>query len=202
MSKSVLLSNQSESLSLLELHSGGLSPAETLRILGQLVTEIRLLHNSEKLHRAISIEVVSVCRATLEVSLGTFPEKTVSFGGPRCDFETCPPELQRSELLQVPSDLAAAKRLLNEAGLSFDPVRIDIYQLGALLCRLLTGKSVEKYLQSPKTKNSIPVDILRLIERALGYHAEECYTELKDLERDISELIRNSPIPVPDFSND
>jgi hypothetical protein len=46
-----------------------------------------------------------------------------------------------------------------------DPRRIDAYQLGTLLCRLLTGGPSADYLRSPRVKAKVPARLQPLLER-------------------------------------
>ena len=57
------------------------------------------------------------------------------------------------------------------AGHALDPRRIDIYQLGTLLCRLLTGESVLAYMYDPTVKAQVPAAARSLLDRALGHDA-------------------------------
>src|SRR5262249_35818367 len=49
-----------------------------------------------------------------------------------------------------------------------DPRQIDVYGLAAILCRLLTGKSADAYLRSPRVKGSLSESRQQFFERALG----------------------------------
>jgi len=90
MSKSVPLANQSDSLSSLLLRKGVLSPPEALQIFEPLVSKIRQLPESGRLHLAISIEAISASRLFSEATLTETPEKSCAFGGVYFDFEICP----------------------------------------------------------------------------------------------------------------
>ena len=64
--------------------------------------------------------------------------------------DSCPPELAGAGAVRLPAEIEAARQELARAGVALDPRRIDVYQLGALLCQLLTGQAVSAYLSQPE----------------------------------------------------
>ena len=161
----------SASLSVGSLHSllkqrRVLTPGDSSAIVRQLLEQVQALHAAGRIHRAIGAETVSVDAAG-RVMLGP-PPAMVLLGG---DAESLP-ELGRTAPRELPADLAAARQVLAAAGVAVDPRRIDVYQLGALLCRMLTGQSAGAYLRSPTVRGGAR-PAAAVLERAFGHDASE-----------------------------
>ncbi len=90
--------------------------------------------------------------------------------------------------LHIPTALTEARQVLDSAKINIDPVQIDLYQLGALPCRLLSGSSVESYLRSPRTKEKIPPQLRSIIDRALGYQESNRFSSAADFGAALSAL--------------
>jgi serine/threonine protein kinase/WD40 repeat protein len=82
--------------------------------------------------------------------------------------ESIPPELHSSLPMTLPKDIAAAQVELQKAGTKLQPHDIDFYQLGALLCRLITGQSADAYRRSPRAKGRVPAALREVLELSLG----------------------------------
>lgn len=95
-----------------------------------------------------------------------------------CDFgsgsrrEKTPFPLRHEGLLRLPRDIAAANEQLRALGIAFDVRRVDVFQLGALLCRLITGKTADAYLRSARMKRRVTAEIQPILERALSDGAD------------------------------
>ncbi len=169
MSKSIVGSAASRGLKAILAERGALPAAEALTIFRQLLAGVRTLHADGRTHRAIGPDAVRLDLAG-EATL-TAPGPVREFDGSSADPESCPPELFAVGAVRLPAEIEAARQELLRAGVALDPRRIDVYQLGALLCRMATGESVAAYLRSPRTKSKVPAAIRPLIDRALGYRA-------------------------------
>jgi formylglycine-generating enzyme required for sulfatase activity/serine/threonine protein kinase len=145
---------------------GPLAADEALTILRQVAEELARWHAQGRLHRSIGLQTV-ISTGEGRVHLAPAPGIR-SFGGPDVDEEACPWELQTERVVQVPDGLQAARAALADAGIELDPRRIDIYQSGVLLYRLLTGTSVIEYLRSPLSKSQLPPDLRTLVDGCLG----------------------------------
>src|SRR5262249_429484 len=66
------------------------------------------------------------------------------------------PELRGVGPVRLPAGIEEARQALARAGCDLDPRRIDVYQLGTLLCRLLTGDPAAAYLRSPRLHPTLP----------------------------------------------
>lgn len=154
-------------LSELLQQEGALSAEVTIRLVRQLAEQVRDLHAQGRIHRAIGLSKIhgedlqSAC-------LADSPEALV-LGGRHSDPNGCPPELAEGDEVLLPADMTEAASLLEKSGRSIDPRRIDVYQLAALLVRLLSTSSVRDYLTSPKARGAIPGDLRPLVDNALGY---------------------------------
>ena len=147
---------------------GPLPEGEALAVLRRLLADLRALHASGRTHRGIRADAVRITPEGI-ASLAEPPAALVC-GGDDADPEACPPELRGVGPVRLPAGIEEARQALARAGCDLDPRRIDVYQLGTLLCRLLTGEPAAAYLRSPRVKASVPPSIRPLLERALGYH--------------------------------
>ncbi|MCU0880607.1 MAG: serine/threonine-protein kinase, partial [Pirellulaceae bacterium] len=170
---------------------GKLPWAEALQLVGHAALCVRDLHESERLHGAISIQAIRVDPSTRAITLLP-PGKSCSFGGPFSAPDHCPLPLRRRDVMDLPTDANAARQRMADAGISFDPTWIDVYQLGTLLCRLGTGEPVSAYLSSPRTKAGVPHAIQTLIDRALGYPEDARFTEASQFLSALQQTLRDA----------
>ena len=91
-----------------------------------------------------------------------------SFGGEDADLASCPPELAGEQAVVLPTEREKAEGILRQCGRTMDPRRIDTYQLGVLLCRLLTGESIIAYMYSPVVKAKVPQIARAVLAQMLG----------------------------------
>ena len=169
-------------------------PGDALKILIQLAGQVAGLHQQGQLHRAISAESGSY-DASRAITLSPPSDDDVLFGGAQTDEERCPPELRTSQPIGIPQDLFSARRILGDRGVPLDPVQIDVYQLGTLLCRLLTGEPIQSYLCSPRTKGRVPSALQPMIERAIGYGSER-FSEARQLADALRQQLADSQPPT------
>ncbi len=166
-----------------------LPAAEAVEIVQQLAREIAQRHESGRLHLRIAVETVSYNSDTGRAELGEPLHEASSFGGAESDDEFCPPELQQARSVLMAVDLSAARAALQLAGLAaVDPRRVDIYQLGTLLCRLLTGQSVNAFLSRPRVAAKVPPEARDLIERMLGHDPQRAIRSAEELLRALETL--------------
>jgi len=159
------------------------SAKEALLLVRNLAAQVRALHQQGQTHRAIDAESVSVDER-LQPQLAD-PPATRRFGAECSDPEFCPPELAEADRLELPEKIEEAAETLRSGGHQFDPRRVDLYQLGTLLCRLLTGESIRSYMYSPTTKANVPAVARSVLERMLGYDGD---SRLEDCDRLIEAL--------------
>lgn len=148
---------------------GGLSPRDCVRAIRELTQQVLQWHAVDRLHRAIQLDDLHWPRETEHPVLQAPIEEAIEFGGPFANPDLCPPELRGSRTVSMPADLSEAQRALTEHGALFQPSRIDVYQLGTLLCRLISGKSIRTYLSSPATMSRVPKLARTVIDRCVGY---------------------------------
>ncbi len=148
---------------------GRLSPRDCLHVLREMAIAVAKWHADNRLHRAIHFEQLDWPREAEQPQLPEPSSEPVEFGGPFADADLCPPELRGSRTVLVPCSKSEAHRVLTEHGALLSPDRIDVYQLGTLLCRLICGKSIRAYLSSPATMSRVPKLIRSVIDRCIGY---------------------------------
>ena len=176
-----------------------LPTAQAVEIVQQLAHVIAQRHESGRLHLHIAAETVSYHSDTGQAALGEPLQVASAFGGAESDDEFCPPELH-GRSVQISVNLTTARDALRAAGLeNVDPRRIDVYQLGALLCRLLTGQSVHDFLSRPRVAAKVPLNARNLIERTLGHDpqhairsAEELLVALNTLAASVTQVSSNA----------
>jgi serine/threonine protein kinase len=159
---------------------------DSLRLIQQVAVVVQSLHRSGRIHRAIDADTVTVDDQQ-RAQLAPAPALR-RLGGDCSDPEYCPPDLAEGDALELPEALDAAAALLQARGHTLDPRRIDIYQLGTLLCRLLTGHSVLNYMYTAHGKTDVPAVAHPLLERALGYDASARFNDADSLLSGLDEV--------------
>ncbi len=150
------------------LELGPLPLDEAMRLLVQVARRVSEWHAQGMLHRELRPEEILLGATTEEFSLEEPSADPVLFGGPHWDPEKSPVEFASVGPFHVPLRISEAQAAIAAQKLKLEPAQIDIYQLGVLLIRLLTGESVTAYLSSPKTKSRIPESWRSMLDRALG----------------------------------
>ena len=87
--------------------------------------------------------------------------------GCACNREMTPLPLRNLGPFKLSREIVSAAMMLDLLGLDPDPRSIDLFQLGALLCRLLTGRSADAYLRSARVRQQVPEVIRPVLDRAL-----------------------------------
>ncbi len=157
---------------------GGVPFPQSLEWIRRLAEQVAGWHESGRLHRAIVPD--AVCLGGDARPLLTEPVAEPVRPGDHCELAALFPELARVMALELPAEVAAARARLVESGIMLDPRQIDLFQLGALWCRMMTGESVAAYLRSPQVKGKVPVDLRPLLERALGRGGPECFRDARE----------------------
>lgn len=180
------------SLAALLADRGALPAAEALTLFREVLAKVQTLHAAARVHRGISPQTVEVDDRGAVSLAEPAPEATFP-----TDVNLCPPELADVQPLSVPVNLAEACAVLAARGLDLDPRRIDVFQLGALLLWLVTGRPVLHYLRSPLAKAKVPVALHSVIDRALGYNANERIGDVDQLRTAFLSATRMTPSPSP-----
>ncbi len=163
---------------------------DSLLLVHRLALQVRTLHQNGRTHRAISPAAVSVDEK-LRPQLGA-PAGPRRFGGEDSDPEFCPPQLAAAEGLELPEGIEAAAAVLKKNGQALDPRRIDVYQLGTLLCRLLIGEPVLGYMYDPTVKAKVPFVARPVLEGALGDNARGPFGDCEELIEALEQAIRQA----------
>lgn len=166
---------------------------ESLKLIRRLALQVQSLHRGGRTHRAIGPATVSIdekLRPQLEPSAGSR-----SFGGDHPDQEFSPPELADADAVALPEGIETAVAVLEQGGHSLDPRRIDVYQLGTLLNRLLTGESILAYLYSPTANAKVPAAVRPVLQRALGHDAANRFEDCDGLIEALDEALPQAESP-------
>jgi len=170
------------------LSRGGLFAGhEACRLVARVAGEIAELHAEGRLHLSVSVETVSFEERS-DVRLSAVKESH-TFGGSSSHQESTPPALRRDDVLQVPTRIEAAQDVFDRAGIPIPPTQIDIFQVGALLCRLTSGESLQDYLRSPRAKEKVPHDVQRVIDCSLGHDRGNRFEDIWAFETAVRTLI-------------
>ena len=168
-------------------------PAWTLQqrlvLASRLARAIQALHRQGVIHRAIDAAAVTV-DAQFQPQLAP-PAGPRQFGGEQSDPEFCPGELAQGPAVELPAAIEAAGAILRQQTVGVDPRRIDVYQLGVVLCQLLTGEALLSYRYSPTVKAKVPPAARDLLARCLGEGPVEPWTDCDGPIAALDQLIRD-----------
>ncbi len=166
------------------------SLADRLLLIQRLALHVQTLHQAGRTHRSISVEDVSVDEK-LRPQLCS-PVARRRFGADDSDPEFCPPELAGGDGLEVPERIDAAATALRRGGHRIDPRRLDVYQLGTLLCHLLTGEPIQAYMFRPEVKARVPAVVSSFLERSLGYDPSDRFESCDQFLKTLEEVIQRA----------
>jgi serine/threonine protein kinase len=174
-----------ENLKQLIAKKGIPDPDQAVRMMLTLARAVEVLHREGKIHRQINPETILLDDTMTPELLAAPP--LVIFGEKLGDGLICPPLLKDNLPLSLPPEMDVVRKILTDADILLDPGQIDLYQLGAVLCFMLTGKSVSSYLRSVKTKTTVPVAFRPVLDCALGFNTK---AQFKSCEAFAAELQR------------
>lgn len=173
-----------------------LTAGEAIEVAAHLATALADLHGQGKLHGELE-----VARVEIESPCAKLP----ALDGDCAvldDDERCPPELRTLSGCAIPRDLAAAEEFLRDQHLHIDPRRIDVYQLGVVICHLAGADSLGSYLRSPRTRAQLPPVLQLLIDRALGFDADHRCQTMVEMQQALQQAqrasVQTAETPPPD----
>lgn len=164
-----------DSLESLLQSDGPLPVTRVTEILTAVSEHVSTLHERGRLHLGLQLQAIRLQENGCVVVEPPLP--AMQFGDGEIDDERSPPEAGTIRPLLIPTDAEQARVALKNAGVEMDPRRFDVYQLGSLAIRALTGASVRAYLWRAEVKSRVPRAFCRVIDGALGHDPG---TRLKD----------------------
>lgn len=164
---------------------------EALRIVAAVAEQIERLHSSGRIHRGVNAEAIQVDLELVPV-LSAAPTNQ-STDASNSTVEWLPLELRELHDFTISADIATAQESLRGRGLQLDPRQLDLFALGALLCRLVAGQPVDTYLRSSRVKGSISQDLQTIIERACGLDGRRQEFTAESFIQAVSEQLREEP---------
>ncbi len=160
--------------------------SQVLHWIAQLNDQVQGLHATGRLHREIlsgKVWIDGQRNATLQPAAS---QKITC--GAAYDANRLPPELEMIDELKLSDQIDQVHDELKSHDADCSPCRIDIYQLGVLTLKLLTGTSVSQYLVDPQTKSTVPQQWQTWIDSAIGYTPTKRIHDCAQLKTMLEEL--------------
>src|SRR5579863_1205987 len=190
---------------------GKFEAVSALALVRNLARQIGEIHATGMIHGAIALEAIRLDDSDvprLDMPVPGAPLHVES------DWVGLFPELLRLPAVKLPASIDSIRRRLESEGSTIDPRQIDLFALGAVWCRLLTGESVSVYLRSPRVKGLFTGKQRFTLERMLGANGREKFGDADDLLAELdaradripemhaaAQLGAGSPVLSPDVSN-
>ncbi|MDB5335150.1 MAG: prkC 14 [Planctomycetaceae bacterium] len=182
------------------LNAGEKLPAlDVIRLVRTLAAQVADVHSRGQIycgitpdHVALDADRVPALRDAASVVPTLSPEDIRQY---------LPPELKPLSVGELPAEIVAAREKLQQASIPLDPCQIDIYSLGVLLCRLLTGESVAAYLRSARVKRDMPIGLRPIVERALGSDGRERFRDVAEFAGAL-DIDPSNPEPAPQIADE
>jgi len=157
-----------------------------LELIQRVAEQVAGLHAVGRLHRNVTPGAI-VLDDGLVPCLTPAPPSSFSFEDP--GVQDLLPELGRLAIPEIPGDIDAARQRFQALGIELGPRQIDVCQLGALLCQVLTGEPATAYLRSPRVKVKVPAEVRPLLERALGCDGQERFGDVGQFLEALSAVV-------------
>lgn len=183
-----------------ELSVAGLPLPQLIEFAETITGQVISLHARGMLHGELKWEDLELSGSAVQLP----PAAAESFA---LEEETAPPELRRLVGKPIPRDIAAANEFLCEQNLNVDAERIEVFQIGVVLCHLSGASGFRDYLRSPRTRAQVPREFQRVIDGALGFESEHRFESLKELQNAVrsagraSQALAETPRPMPEPSS-
>ena len=155
-----------------------------IRLVDRWAAEVAALHSRGFIHGNLVAGAIE-----------PVPDASPATSGPACLLgdgtlrERTPFCLRDAGGLRLSREIDAATRQLRRLGIAFDPRRIDLFQLGAVLCRLVAGHSADAYLNSPRVKTKVPQELWPVLDRALVEAREDSFKDIAEFRAKLARLV-------------
>lgn len=179
------------------LNAGETVPVrEAIQWVAGLAVQVSQIHASGRIHRGITPAAITLDSNSSPALCET---SDVLHGADIANVrEWSAPALGDLSPANLPEEINAAQLTLQQAGLSLDVRQIDIYPLGVLLCRLVTGESPAAYLRSPRVKGHVPLELRSVLESALAIDGRERIVDILKFASELNALSKSEP-PITAF---
>lgn len=164
---------------------------QAVRLTRKVASAVEILHAGGSLHFAIGPAAVFV-DAGDSVRLGD-PASGITVGRGVVDADSVPLALLDTSPIQLRNAIADASRILGERGIDIDPRRIDVHQLGVLLCELVLGITASDYLRKPPGDSEALSGARAIIDRALGL-GDRPYVRCQEMIEDLDALLESGTL--------
>lgn len=176
------------------LHAGAeFTPEAALQLVDRVAAAVEQCHAAGRVHGGILPE-----RIHIDASTDACPPPGESVLPLRRDADAAiwlPPVLRTSGKLEIPAAIELARQALQAAGVTLDPSQIDLHALGELLCRLLSGESVDAYSRSARLKGRIPAHFWPVLERAVAMNGQAGFADAAEFRQALAAATQASLPP-------
>ena len=150
-----------------------------------------VLHSSGQLHLGITLDTISTGPDGIELKPAA---GTASLESLRELLSWSPAAWHRLPR-SLPTNLVAARQMLATARIATDPCMFDLFAIGDVFCRVLTGDSSAAYRQSVRVKGLVPVEFRTVLERLLGADGQSSFKSAQSLW----DFLREHPGTIPSY---
>src|SRR5205823_1859379 len=136
--------------------------AEAIEVVRRLAAQVAGWHAAGRWHGRIGANAQA--GEISEKAVLSDPQEIVRLGDSSSDWDRLARQLHPLLPVELPGDISLARERLRQLGISLDPCEIDVYALGTLLCRWLTGEFPAAFARSPRVRQLVPKEYRPVVE--------------------------------------